>query len=144
MKKRNVFLSAVCVLLLDQLTKAIIRSLLMPGESISLLQFLSLTHVKNYGIGFGLFQGIVPLVIIATVVIIIGLLYYLHEMPDTTMTSTLQLAWGFLLGGSVGNLLDRIFFGAVTDFLDFHIWPVFNIADSAVTLGGLLLLWWLY
>ncbi len=136
------FWGSLCVFLLDQLTKYLIRQSLALGESVSVIPHVfSLTHVINYGIGFGLLQNMVPFVIAASVAIIIGLLYYWKTFPKTPLVS---FCFALLLGGSLGNLLDRLYFGYVTDFLNFYIWPVFNIADSAISIGGVILLFWLY
>lgn len=135
----NILFGALGIVIIDQLSKAYMNSLsttikVIPG-------IFHITYVKNYGIGFGLLQGLVPFIIVASILIIIGLLYYLREIPDSPFINT---TFALLLGGSIGNLIDRIAFGYVIDFLDFRIWPVFNIADSAVTIGGILLMFWLY
>lgn len=138
--RRSIFWGALAILFLDQATKMYIRTL--GKETIKIIPgAFHITPVTNYGIGFGLLQGLVPFVIAATIFIIMGLCYYLRNMPETPLVT---LSFALLLGGSVGNLIDRSVFGYVIDFLDFHIWPVFNIADSAVTVGGALLLFWLY
>lgn len=143
MKYRPILIwGSLCVLLLDQLTKYGIRQSLALGESIPVIPgIFSLTHVINYGVGFGLLQDMVPFVIAASVVIILGLGYYFTSFPDKPLVS---FCFALLWGGSIGNLIDRLYFGYVTDFLNFHIWPVFNIADSAVSIGGIVLLFWLY
>ncbi len=135
----NILFGALGIVIIDQLSKAYMNSLsttikVIPG-------IFHITYVKNYGIGFGLLQGLVPFIIVASILIIIGLLYYMREIPDSPFINT---TFALLLGGSIGNLIDRIAFGYVIDFLDFRIWPVFNIADSAVTIGGILLMFWLY
>lgn len=133
---------SLCVLLLDQVTKYAVRQSLALGESIPVIPpIFSLTHVTNYGIGFGLLQNMVPFVVAASVVIILGLGYYVKSFPNKPLIS---FCFALLWGGSLGNLIDRLYFGYVTDFLNFHIWPVFNIADSAISIGGVVLLFWLY
>lgn len=128
------------IVLIDQLTKTLVRNMLRIGESIPVIQgVFHITHVTNYGIGFGLLQGTVPLVIIASIAIIGWLLYHRKQFP-----AQMNVPISLLLAGAIGNLIDRLMFGSVTDFLDFRIWPVFNVADSAVTIGGLLLVWWFY
>lgn len=115
------FLVGALVVFFDQLSKFFIRS------------FFSYT--TNTGIAFGLLRGYQPFLILITLVIIGIILYYGREYP---------LALGLLLGGAVGNLLDRLFFGAVIDFIDLGFWPSFNFADSANTIGVAILLWqWL-
>lgn len=125
-------------ILLDQLTKFLFSSLLRPGESLPLInKIFHFTLVHNTGIAFGLFRGngfvffIVP-------AIAIGLLsyniYYYHKTGE--LDQVYIFAFSLILGGAIGNLIDRITAGYVIDFIDFRIWPVFNIADSAITIGA--------
>lgn len=139
----NILFGALGIIIIDQLSKAYITaSINIPNTTIQVIpKIFHITYVKNYGIGFGLLQGLVPFIIAASIVIIIGLLYYMRDIPDSHFINT---TFALLLGGSIGNLIDRIAFGYVIDFLDFRIWPVFNVADSAVTIGGILLVVWLY
>ncbi len=124
-------LCAAAVLGLDQLTKAFASAHLVPGEPVPVLgNFLRLTLVHNTGAAFGLFPGSRLPFILVSVLAIAVVLYVLL---------------GWILGGALGNLLDRIRWGRVVDFIDVGIgtvrWPVFNVADSAVTLGVILLAW---
>ena len=144
-KRRNVvpFLTTVLIVAADQLSKIWIRSNLAVGESIPESEFFQITHVHNTGAAFGLFQGhSFALTIVALVGIAIFLLYalfayrrfpYLDNMPN-------RVAVGLILGGTVGNLIDRLNpnLEGVTDFISIGIWPTFNIADSAVTIGAIL------
>ena len=127
-------LLAGLVFLLDQLTKALALSSLIPGTSRPVLpSVFHLTLVENQGIAFGLFQGFDTLLFWA-IAASIGILIFLGFRSDSAERTN---AWGigFILGGALGNWVDRIRVGAVIDFLDFRIWPVFNFADTAITVG---------
>ena len=133
--------------LLDQLSKFLILKTLSGGQSIPLLPpVFHLTLVRNTGIAFGLFRNYpqflfsINVLILAVLFILIGL--RLFKQP------ILRIGIGMIAGGGLGNLVDRLRFGTIVDFLDFHIgsfhWPVFNIADSAICVGTGLLLWALF
>ncbi len=138
---RGIFLPlAGLVLLLDQLTKALAQTFLRPGASHAVLpNVFHLTLLKNTGIAFGLFQEAEKVLFI-----IIGLsIGLLTVIGFRTERHRLKIQWGIglILGGALGNLVDRVRVGAVLDFLDFRVWPVFNLADTAITIGvGLFLL----
>ena len=132
---------------LDQLSKFRILKILSVGQSIPLLPpVFHLTLVRNTGIAFGLFRNYpqflfsINVLILVVLFILIGL--RLFKQP------ILRIGIGMIAGGGLGNLVDRLRFGTIVDFLDFHIgsfhWPVFNIADSAICIGTLLLLWALF
>ncbi len=132
------FLIALLVVVADQLSKIGIRSNLALGESLPETGLFRLTHVYNTGAAFGLFQGqSFPLTVVAIFGIVVLLLFTLlfyHRFP--LLDSRLgKPALGLILGGTVGNLIDRLRFGFLTDFIDFGFWPAFNIADSAITVG---------
>ena len=135
------FLIGLLIVVADQLSKAWIRTNLPEGQSIFELGFFRITHVHNTGAAFGIFQGqSFALTIIAIVAITVILVYALvsyRYFPwfDSRLG---RLALGLLLGGTVGNLIDRLRLGYVTDFIDFDYWPAFNIADSCVTIGVIL------
>ncbi len=136
------FTTALLLVAADQLSKFWIRSNLAIGESLFEVGFFCLTRVHNAGAAFGLFQGqSFLLTIIASVGVAALLLYALffyHRIPflDNRLG---KLALGLVLGGTVGNLIDRIRFGYVTDFIAVSIWPAFNIADSAIVVGTIIL-----
>ena len=90
-----------------------------------------LTLVHNTGVAFGLLQGYGLLITLGTCAVIVGLWW----------SRFFTLSTGLILGGAIGNLIDRLRIGAVIDFLDFRIWPVFNLADSCITIGALLMAW---
>ena len=141
--RRNaiLFLLALLVIAADQLSKIWIRSNLLVGQSLFETGFFRLTHIHNTGAAFGLFPGqSFPLTIVALVGIAAFLIYalviyqgfpFLDNMPN-------RVALGLILGGTVGNLIDRLRLEHVTDFIDFNIWPTFNLADSAITIGAML------
>jgi signal peptidase II len=132
------FLIGLLIVVADQLSKAWIRTNLLEGQSLFELGFFRITHIHNTGAAFGLFQGqSFILTIIAIVVITIILVYaFVSYRYFPWQESRLgRLALCLLLGGTVGNLIDRLRLGYVTDFIDFGYWPAFNIADSAVTIG---------
>jgi signal peptidase II len=135
------FLIALVVVTSDQLSKLWLRSALFPGESSFEAGLFRIVHVQNTGAAFGLFRGhsllltIVALVGIAVFLVYIFIVYRRFSYLDNT---TNRIALGLILGGTVGNLTDRLRLGYVTDFIDFTYWPAFNVADSAVTVGALL------
>lgn len=137
---RNVvfFLIGFLIVLNDQLSKAWIRINLRIGQSLFDIGFFRITYVSNTGAAFGLFPDqTFALTIIAffgVAIIVLGALLGHRYLPF--LNSMLgKVALGLVLGGTVGNLIDRLRFGYVTDFIDFKVWPTFNIADSAVTIG---------
>ena len=133
------FLSGI-VLAVDQLSKSLIQFLLESGESLPMIpSVFHLTLVLNQGVAFGLFPNsrTVLLLIITASILILTVLGF-RAAPGRLKT---QWAIGLILGGALGNWMDRIRLGAVVDFLDFRIWPVFNLADTAISIGvGLFLL----
>jgi signal peptidase II len=135
------FLTASLLVAADQLSKLWIRSNLAIGESLFEVGFFCLTRVHNTGAVFGLFQNqSFPLTIIALVGIAALLLYALFPSRLQASLSRLgKLALGLVLGGTVGNLIDRIYLGYVVDFINFDFWPTFNIADSAIVIGTVIL-----
>ncbi len=143
-KWRNVvfFLTALLIVVADQLSKLWIRNNLAVGQSLPEGGFPRLTHITNTGAAFGLFQGqSLPLTIVALVGVAVLLLYAFLIYRHFPFLDN-RLVWvslGLVLGGTVGNLIDRLRLGYVTDFIDFGFWPAFNIADSAVVVGVIIL-----
>ncbi len=136
------FLTALLVAVADQLSKMWIRSNLVVGQSLPETGFFRLTHIQNTGAAFGLFQGqSFALTIVALVGIIVLLVYALLIYRRFPILDNLlgKSALGLILGGTVGNLIDRLHLGYVTDFIDIGIWPAFNIADSAIVVGVIIL-----
>jgi len=131
----------------DRLTKIFFSHTLSLGESFVVIRnILHMTLVHNTGIAFGMFKnhGIVFIII---PVIMIGLLiynFYHYKHNNEKLSRLYVVAVSLILAGAIGNLIDRILYGYVIDFIDLRIWPVFNIADSAITVGACLLLWRIY
>ncbi len=130
---------AALVLALDQLTKFVVRQTLEWHYSWPYHGFFRFTHVQNTGSAFGLFQGHnLPLLFVSLVgVVVLAYIYRSQERPSLLMRISIAL----MLGGAVGNLLDRILQGHVTDFIDIGPWPVFNLADSAIVVGLCVMAW---
>ncbi|MBW2996199.1 signal peptidase II [Candidatus Woesearchaeota archaeon] len=128
-----ILLTSVAVVLLDQLTKfSVVRNLQL-FQSVPIIQnIFHLTYIQNTGAGFGLFQQSTSLLIWFSIIVIGLILYFYDAVPND---KCVQIATALILGGTLGNLIDRINLGYVIDFLDFRIWPAFNIADIAITLG---------
>jgi len=127
------------VFFIDQLTKLFIRQNFQIGESIPVVNnFFHITRVQNRGAAFGLMpEQHLLLILVALFVVVFLALYFWRKQPKGIL---MRISLGTILGGAVGNLTDRLFIGNVTDFLDFCIWPVFNIADSAIVVGIVLIL----
>jgi len=138
---RDWFLTSVIVLVVfaDQLSKHLIKSLLDLHESWPSDGFLRLTHGFNSGTAFGLFPNQTNLLIFLSIVAI-GFLYYFYR-TQALPSKLLRIALGLQLGGALGNLSDRLRIGGVVDFLDVGWWPIFNIADSSIVIGMVLLAW---
>ena len=124
----------VVLLVLDQAVKSYIRATMVLGESIPVIPgVFHFTYILNPGAAFGMLENQRWFFILAGILIIVAFLYYYPRLRR-------QVAWFHygcvaLLAGAVGNLIDRIQNGLVVDYLDFRIWPVFNIADIAIVLG---------
>lgn len=129
----------VAIFVADRLTKIWALEWLMPRASVPLLPFFHLTYVENTGAAFGIgfskngFFAVLSLVLL-------GVLFYLQKV---WAGRNVWIRLGLLLvaGGAIGNLYDRVAYGFVVDFLDFRVWPVFNVADSCVTVGACCLAW---
>ena len=131
-------LLAAVVIGIDQLTKYAIRSSIAVGGEEKLLPGLQLVHVRNTGVAFSLFAGGGTLVLPFTLAALAVLVGYLAWRPRRRW---LWVPTGLLLGGAIGNLVDRIAGGAVTDFIKLPHWPAFNVADMSITFGVVALLW---
>lgn len=129
----------ILVILLDFLSKTIIRETFKPEQTVPIIKnVFHLTYVRNSGGAFGLFSGQQALFILISLIAILLLSgYYYLGRPQKKF---LQMALGFSVGGTLGNLIDRLLNVTVTDFLDFRVWPVFNVADVAIVFGFLLLI----
>jgi signal peptidase II len=129
----RVCLVAAVVIALDQLTKALIRGSIALGATRSLVPgVVTLVHTTNSGVAFSLLSGSTVTVTLLAVVVLVILIAYFERHRTTPL---LWLPTGMIAGGALGNLIDRLRVGAVTDFIKFPDWPAFNVADSAITLG---------
>jgi signal peptidase II len=126
------------VVLVDQLAKHAVRSGIPMGEVHKFFIGVQLVHVRNTGVAFSLFSGGGTLVLVFTLLALAVLIAYLARRPDRPW---LWIPTGMLIGGALGNLIDRLAHGAVTDFIKLPFWPAFNVADMSITFGVLVLLW---
>jgi signal peptidase II len=134
-----IFIIVLATLSLDQLIKFLITKNLFQNQSIPIIKgIFHITLVHNRGAAFGILKNQIPLFIITSLFAII-LIYF--NLKENRQSKSYSIALSLILAGALGNLVDRLFFGYVIDFLDFRIWPVFNVADSAITIGAILLGW---
>jgi len=143
-KWRHVVFGSVglLVVLVDQLSKTWIRDNLARGQSFFDAGFFQVVHVHNTGAAFGIFKGqslALTIVAFVGIVVILFLVFSLHRRWPFLDSMLVMSAIGLVLGGTIGNLIDRLRLGYVTDFIDFKVWPAFNVADSAVTVGVIIL-----
>jgi signal peptidase II len=124
---------ALAAVAADQLTKQLVSSALSLGEEVEVAGPLSLHHVQNTGIAFGLFSRSTSIVIVLTAIAVTWMLVFFARSGQRH--PVLPVALGFVLGGSLANLLDRARLGHVTDFLDLRWWPAFNLADTFIVVG---------
>jgi len=146
--RKHGFLAGVVLLILvaDQLSKRWVVSHVRLGESwnpLPLLQpLVSLTYVTNTGVAFGLFPAWGDLFVGVAILAVAGILaYYLRLFLGLWVV---ELSLGLVVAGAIGNLLDRLTYGHVVDFVDFKVWPVFNVADSAIVIGMAILVCYLW
>ncbi len=134
---------AIFVVAIDQLSKWWIRSNLAPGTSLPREGIFRLTHVQNTGFAFGILTNQAFLLTIVSLISILFILFFYYRFSPPSILSTISV--GLIFGGSVGNLIDRIRLGYVTDFVDvrlwrdFH-WPMWNAADASITVGAIILI----
>ena len=141
------FLASLAVLLLDQWTKGIVVRSFQLHESRPVIPgFFDLTYVQNSGAAFGLFASVdssLKAIVLNSVAVIVFLIVSAYALRSSLKSVRLQVGLALILGGAVGNLLDRVRFTYVVDFIDFsisgHHWPAFNVADSAICAGVALL-----
>lgn len=142
--KNNIyfFLIVSSVVIIDQLSKYIIGLGLFINENMPIIpNVLSFTHTKNTGAAFSLFSGHVQLLTIISVVATIFILFY--YLNNSKRLNIIEISgWSFLLGGTIGNMIDRLFQGSVTDFINFKLinFPIFNFADICIDLGAFIII----
>ena len=135
---KKIFIISFIVLLIDFISKRLIISSLLVDESIRVIdKFFSITYVRNTGVAFSLFDGHVDLIVIINLIIILLMFKYLSNNGINNKIE--KFSYGFIFGGVVGNLIDRIIYGYVVDFLDFNLFgysaPIFNFADTFIVIG---------
>jgi len=141
----TVYLLALCTLLVDQFSKAGVEAAIALGQSVPLIDgYLHLTYVRNFGAAFSLFWGRGGTLSAVAVAVALGVVVYQLRRRPRALLAVLSL--GLLLGGALGNLVDRVTLGYVRDMVDLqwhgrNVWPIFNVADMAILSGvGLMLL----
>jgi signal peptidase II len=124
---------AVIVFVLDRVTKSLVTSQIPYGTEVPVFgRLLGITNFHNSGAAFGLVPAAATFFLLASIVVAIGLVVYVARTPSNLWTDAVL---GLILGGTLGNGYDRIMFGTVTDFINFHFWPVFNVADASISVG---------
>ena len=138
-ERRNLYLLALwlSILGMDQATKALVKNLMVVGEHIPVNSPVRLTYVQNTGSAFGLFTNQTFALTIAAAVGVVIIAFVFFRSGGTS--NLLAISLTMQLGGAIGNLIDRIAYGYVVDFVDFRFWPVFNVADSSITIGFVIL-----
>lgn len=133
------FIFAFITLSVDQISKYIIISNMSLGESIPVIRpVFYITYILNPGAAFGMLANRTTFFIIISLLVIIGVIVGYRYLPKERAWT--RVATALVVGGALGNLIDRIRLGKVIDFLDFRVWPVFNLADTAIVTGALLLI----
>jgi signal peptidase II len=137
-----VFIIVFSVIFLDQLTKFLaLRNLQLNYPVVLIKNFLNLTLVHNRGAAFGFFQNQLLMFVFISILVIA---FIFHNLRNKKNSIIFKLSLSLILGGAIGNLIDRLRFGFVIDFLDLRVWPVFNLADSAISIAAFLLIWELF
>jgi signal peptidase II len=133
----------VFVVIIDQITKALIRASIVPGEVLYDVGFFRIDHVQNTGASFGLFEGHSLVIVITSIIgilVILFLVFFFRNRWSFLQSNWVIVAMALVTGGTIGNnLIDRLRQGYVTDFLDFKLWPAFNVADMCITVGVIIL-----
>jgi signal peptidase II len=133
------FLTAFCVYIADRVAKLLALKMLHLGQSIELLPgVFHITLVFNKAAAFGLLMGWAVFFISVSAIAILSIMVYAWK--SKSLSTPLAISLGLILGGALGNIVDRLSFGYVIDFFDFRIWPVFNVADSAISIGVVILI----
>jgi len=143
-----ILLITIIVVLLDQLSKFYFLNKLFLNQSVPVIQnIFHFTLVHNTGIAFGFLKNSSKLILLITIV---GIALIVYSIKNDLLSKNVNMdkrGWvvksasiSFILGGAIGNMIDRIRLGFVIDFLDFRVWPVFNLADSFITIGAVMLL----
>lgn len=132
------------VVIADQLSKYWVRANLDRGQSVFDIGFFQIINVQNTGAIFGIFKDHTQTLIIVSFIGIVAILlvvFFMYKRWPFFRSMLVMSAIGLILGGTIGNQIDRLRLGYVTDFLDFKVWPVFNVADSAATIGEIIIVY---
>ncbi|NBJ15440.1 MAG: signal peptidase II [Dehalobacter sp. 4CP] len=134
------WVTLIVVLVLDRLSKWVVQSNMTLGESrVVIPGFFHLTYILNPGAAFGMLQGQKWVLVTVSVIVLAALFYFQRKVPQGQ--KLMRVSMGLIGGGALGNLWDRLLTGKVIDFLDFRVWSyIFNIADSMIVIGGILLI----
>ncbi len=136
----RVFAIGAIVFALDQISKMVIQQKMYHTQSLPIIaDIFHITYIRNPGAAFGILAYRTGFFIFISVVVVTAIFFYLPRVPANRWLLRFGLA--LQMGGVLGNLADRLRFGYVVDFLDFRIWPVFNLADSAIVIGVAILCW---
>ena len=121
------------IVAIDQFTKALVKAYIPVGDSWIDIGIFSVIHGLNRGSAFGLFQGYTVPLIVLSIIGIAAILYFFRRQQYNSLP--MRIALGFIVGGAIGNLLDRLKDGVVVDFISVGWWPAFNVADSFISVG---------
>lgn len=128
--------AALLIVLVDQITKYMVRAMIPLGTSVQVIpKLLYLSHTTNTGASFSLFTSYSFILGMIAGAVIVGIIVFYNKIGQDY-----KLPAALILGGTIGNLTDRLIQGRVTDFIDVRVWPIFNVADSAITIAALLLI----
>lgn len=138
-----IYIVIIIFLIIDIISKLIVSRVCILNNSVSVINnFFSITYTHNYGGAWSLFSDSTILITVISIIVIIGIIIYLSKKKINNKIES--LGYAFLLGGAIGNLIDRIIYGYVIDFLDFNIFgynfPIFNIADMGIVIGIFLII----
>jgi signal peptidase II len=126
------------VFVLDRVTKSLVATQVAYGTEVPVIGHLvGIANVRNSGAAFGFAPAGATFFLVASIVVAIGLVVYVVQTPGSPAT---EAVLGLIMGGTLGNGYDRVVYGTVTDFINFHFFPVFNVADSAISIGVALLI----
>ncbi len=142
--KKDIYIISIFIFIIDQISKYLIINFFDIGDSIKVIpDVLYITFITNTGAAWGILQGQVSLLIVISFFVIYLITQLIKEFNEFTLMK--KIAYGILLGGIFGNLVDRIAYGYVIDFIDMYIFgydfPVFNISDSAIVIGAILIIY---
>ena len=140
--KKKIYIFSFIFLIIDFISKIIIQNYMTLNSSIPIIKnFFSITYVKNIGAAFSILSGKQLFLIILGIIILIGIIYYVNK---DKLNNLKVIYYSLLIGGIIGNLIDRIIYNSVIDFLDFKIfgydYPIFNLADTFICIGVILII----